>query len=98
MVGHKSGVAAFLKEANSDIYIQGCPCHLMHLTAEKASKELLLNVEEFLIDILLSGQICKEKTGIAGISNFMWIRKQEDIKACQYQMAFLGTECKELVS
>ena len=32
-------------------YYSGCPCHLIHLAAEKAAGEFPVSVEELLIDL-----------------------------------------------
>lgn len=51
MQGMGKGVAAFLKAQHPHIHLIGCACHLMHLAAEKASRVLGINVEDFLITI-----------------------------------------------
>eukprot|EP00057_Strongylocentrotus_purpuratus_P015562 XP_011670036.1 PREDICTED: SCAN domain-containing protein 3-like [Strongylocentrotus purpuratus] len=51
MLGKFKGVAAFLLKRAPSMYISGCPCHLMHLAAEKAAKRLPVRVEDLLIDI-----------------------------------------------
>ena len=51
MTGVHKGVAAYIHKQNSNVYIMGCPCHLMHLTAQKACKMLSVQVDELLIDI-----------------------------------------------
>ena len=51
MIGKKSGVASVLTEANPNIFIVGCPCHLINLAAQKAAACLPVNVDEILIDI-----------------------------------------------
>ena len=40
MIGIHSGVAAYVKKENLDIFVLGCPCHLLHLAAEKGAAEL----------------------------------------------------------
>ncbi|CAM1311870.1 Uncharacterised protein r2_g2225 [Pycnogonum litorale] len=51
MLGKHTGVAAWLKKEAPPIFISGCPCHLIHLTAEKAAKNLTVDVGHLLIDI-----------------------------------------------
>lgn len=51
MIGNKNGVAAILKKENKDLIVMGCPCHLIHLAAEKAAKSLPVAVDDVLIDI-----------------------------------------------
>ncbi|KAJ8032743.1 Zinc finger MYM-type protein 6 [Holothuria leucospilota] len=98
MVGHKSGVAAFLKEANSDIYIQGCPCHLMHLTAEKASKELLLNVEEFLIDIYYYlDKSAKRKQELQAFQTLCGLESRKILKHVSTRWLSLGLSVKRVL-
>lgn len=40
MMGDKNGVCAFVKEKNNNIFIMGCPCHLLHLATEKGANQL----------------------------------------------------------
>ena len=51
MQGLGKGVAAFLKAQNLHIYLVGCACHLINLAAERASRQLSVNIEDFLITI-----------------------------------------------
>ncbi|GAA6077908.1 zinc finger MYM-type protein 6-like [Tachysurus ichikawai] len=51
MQGFGKGVAAFLKAQHPHICLMGCPWHLIHLAAERASRELCVNVEDFLVTI-----------------------------------------------
>ena len=49
MIGANKGITKFLKDYQPEIITVGCPCHLIHLDAEKAAGEF--QVEELLIDI-----------------------------------------------
>ena len=49
MTGRNKGVIAYICEQQPHVFLQGCPCHLVHLAAEKASKQLQMSVD-FLID------------------------------------------------
>ncbi|XP_056598364.1 uncharacterized protein LOC130417080 [Triplophysa dalaica] len=51
MQGLGKGVAAFLKAQHPHIYLVGCACHLIHLAAERASRQLSVNIEDFLVTI-----------------------------------------------
>ena len=51
MVGKNKGCSKFLQDESKDLAIMGCPCHLLAIAGEKASKILPANVEELLIDI-----------------------------------------------
>lgn len=51
MTGSNKGVSAFILKENSNVYINGCPCHLLHIAAKTATKELSADVEEQLVDI-----------------------------------------------
>eukprot|EP00057_Strongylocentrotus_purpuratus_P010834 XP_011665308.1 PREDICTED: uncharacterized protein LOC105438778 [Strongylocentrotus purpuratus] len=51
MLGRHKGVAAFIQKEHSECYVVGCPCHMAHNTAEKASKALPIAIDELLIDI-----------------------------------------------
>ncbi len=51
MMGRKKGVAGFLKE-QSDIFITGCTCHLIHLTASKAAAVIKeVKIQDIFVDI-----------------------------------------------
>ena len=43
MTGRNKGVIAFIREQLPHIFLQGCPCHLVHLAAEKASRQLQIS-------------------------------------------------------
>ena len=51
MQGAGKGVAGYIKKQNPSIYILGCPCHLMHIAAERAAKELPLDLHDVLTKI-----------------------------------------------
>ena len=51
MMGIHSGVAAFVRKANPEVFVLGCPCHLLHLAAEKGAGELPVSPGEILIAI-----------------------------------------------
>ena len=52
MMGSKSGVAAFVKSAHPEIFVTGCTCHLLHLTAGKACKEIKdIDINVLMFDI-----------------------------------------------
>ncbi|XP_063966229.1 uncharacterized protein LOC135156785 [Lytechinus pictus] len=51
MLGKVKGVSAFLQKKTPSLYVAGCPCHLMHIAAERASKHLPVKIDDLLIDI-----------------------------------------------
>lgn len=51
MQGLGKVVEAFLKAQSPHIYLVGCACHLIHLAAERASRQLSVNIEDFLVTI-----------------------------------------------
>ena len=51
MMGDKNGVRAFVNEKNNNIFIMGCPCHLLHLAAEKGANQLPFSPVDLLIPI-----------------------------------------------
>lgn len=51
MLGKHKGVATLIKQKNPNTYIVGCPCHLMHLAAQKGGKCLQYQIDELLVDI-----------------------------------------------
>ena len=53
MMGRKKGVAAFVQQEFPNCFIMRCTCHLVAITARRASKHLPVSVEDLLIHILL---------------------------------------------
>ena len=51
MTGKNKGVISFIREKHSNIFLSGCPCHLIHIAAEKSAKALPVAVDELLIDV-----------------------------------------------
>ena len=51
MMGSKKGVMSYVLKKNASCKIIGCPCHMIHNTAQKAAKSMPLTVDEFLVDI-----------------------------------------------
>jgi hypothetical protein len=53
MQGLGIGVAGCIKTVQHNVYMLGCPCHLMHIAAEKGAHELPFStsVEDILVDI-----------------------------------------------
>ncbi|KAH6946853.1 hypothetical protein HPB50_015642 [Hyalomma asiaticum] len=51
MIGKKNGVAAVLKEAQENLIVVGCPCHLINLAAGKGAACLPAKFDEVLVDI-----------------------------------------------
>ena len=51
MLGKHKGVASFIHKQNTDCYVVGCPCHMIHNTAKKAAKALPIALDELLVDI-----------------------------------------------
>ena len=51
MTRNNKGVSAFIHKENPDVYLNGCPCHLLHIAAKTATKEFSVDVEEQLVDI-----------------------------------------------
>ncbi|XP_063231197.1 zinc finger MYM-type protein 6-like isoform X3 [Bacillus rossius redtenbacheri] len=51
MTGLHKGTAAFITKENPNIFVQGCACHLIHIAAQKATKELPVSIEDLLIDL-----------------------------------------------
>jgi hypothetical protein len=50
MTGRIKGVIAYMKKKHDSIYMSGCPCHLIHIAAEKASNCLPFKLDEVLVD------------------------------------------------
>ncbi|KAJ8041041.1 hypothetical protein HOLleu_15529 [Holothuria leucospilota] len=51
MMGPQRGVASFVKRENENVFILGCPCHLIHLAAEKGASQLPFSPVSLLIPI-----------------------------------------------
>ena len=51
MMGVHNGVAAFVREKNPEVYVNGCICHLLHLAAEKGAQQLPSSPVDLLIPI-----------------------------------------------
>lgn len=51
MIGVNKGVFSFCNTKNPSMILQGCSCHLIHLAAQKASSQLCVNIEQFLVQI-----------------------------------------------
>lgn len=51
MVGIHNGVAAHIRSVNPKLTLVGCPCHLIHKAADKATQELGIDVASFFTDV-----------------------------------------------
>ena len=51
MTGKYKDVAKFVADQNGSVFISGCPCHLVHIAAQKAAEKLPIKFEDLLIDI-----------------------------------------------
>ncbi|KAK7476106.1 hypothetical protein BaRGS_00032660 [Batillaria attramentaria] len=51
MVGKDKGVYGFLKRMHPEMYLSGCVCHLIHISAQKASAQLAVKIDELLVDV-----------------------------------------------
>lgn len=69
MMGIHQGVAAYIKKQNPNVFILGCPCHLLHLAAEKGAAELPFTP----VDMLISIYYYLEKSS----------KRHKDLKAAQ---------------
>ena len=72
MIGIHKGVAAHVHRQNPSVYIMGCPCHLMHLAAQKACKELPVKVDELLIYIYYYLDKSSEASSCQGVADSIW--------------------------
>lgn len=73
MTGSVKGVAAFVKGCQPSIIIQGCACHLLHLAAQRATKQLKeISIESFLVDVFYYMQKSS--------------KRKKDFKLCQKMM------------
>ena len=51
IMGIHAGVAAYVKKENPDVFVLGCPCHRLHLAAEKGACTLPFTPVDLLIKI-----------------------------------------------
>ncbi|VDI23085.1 Hypothetical predicted protein [Mytilus galloprovincialis] len=51
MTGKHKGVDKFVADQNENIYISGCPCHLVHIAAQKTAQKIPIKFEDLLVDI-----------------------------------------------
>lgn len=51
MLGKNNSVFKRIADLNPDVYPVGCACHLAHLCAKKAAKQLSVDVEQLVIDL-----------------------------------------------
>lgn len=51
MTGKYKGVSKYIQEKNSDAFVMGCYCHLIHIAAQKAAAKLPCSIDELLIDV-----------------------------------------------
>ena len=51
MMGVRNGTAAFIKKEIPHVFILGCLCHRLHLSAEKGAKQLPFSPEDMLVSI-----------------------------------------------
>ncbi|XP_071508171.1 uncharacterized protein [Diadema antillarum] len=51
IMGVHNGVAAFVRKENSQVFVHSCPCHLLHLAAEKGAQELPCSPADLLIPV-----------------------------------------------
>ncbi|CAN7981898.1 unnamed protein product, partial [Ixodes pacificus] len=96
MLGKKNGVAAVLTEANENVFIIGCPCHLIKIAAEKAASCLPGKVDEVLVDIFffITAELLR---GDAGIKNAKNREKHKLLKytCCDHcSLGFLKSSCQ----
>ena len=80
-------MAGYIKQINPHVYILESPCHLIHISAEKAAKQLPLTFEDTLINIIycLYKTSSKPSSKPQQISRIMW---QRDINE-QTQLFYL---------
>jgi hypothetical protein len=50
MSGKNKGVFGLLRKKHPDLYFAGCPCHLIHIAAEKGASCLPFSIDDALID------------------------------------------------
>ena len=51
MMGVHKGVVAHVIKKCPNVAVIGCPCHLIHLAAQRAASQLTVDIEDMLVDI-----------------------------------------------
>ena len=51
MMGVHKGVVAHVIKKCPNVAVIGCPCHLIHLAAQRAASQLSVDIEDLLVDI-----------------------------------------------
>lgn len=75
MVGRKKGVYAYMLEAHKNIYLSGCICHLIHISAAHGAACLPINVDQLLIDVFYYLERSSKRS-----ANFKHAQLQQDLK------------------
>ncbi|XP_063761556.1 uncharacterized protein LOC134879144 [Eleginops maclovinus] len=81
MQGLKAGTAGYINKKNSAVYVLGCPCHLIHLAAEKAAAQLPVSIEELLVDIYFYlDKSSKRKQGLKKFQDLCGVEMRKIVK------------------
>ena len=51
MMGINAGVAAYIKKENPNVFVLGCPCHRLHLAAEKGASTIPFSPADVLVSM-----------------------------------------------
>ena len=51
MTGCRAGVIAFFRQIVPDVFLSGCPCHLIYHAAERATTQVPFDLAELLVDV-----------------------------------------------
>ena len=97
MTGQNKGVAAFVKREHENIFVSGCTCHLLHLAASHACKELTVKLDELLIDIYYYlDKSAKRKKLLKSMQEMCDTRAHKILKHCATRWLSLETCLKRL--
>ena len=92
MTGKRKGVAAYVRREIPDVFIQGCPCHLIHLAAGRAADELTFAVDELLVDIFYYlAKSSKRKQQLHQFQELCDVKTQKILKHVATRWLSLGT-------
>ena len=81
MQGLKEGTAGYINKKNSAVYVLGCPCHLIHLAAEKAAAQLPVPIEELLVDVFFYlDKSSKRKQGLKEFQDLCGVEMRKIVK------------------
>ena len=90
-LGRHNAIKTQVQEVNNSIYINGCPCHIVHNTANKGADMFMLesgfDVEDMLVDIFYwFDKSSKEKLSLKSFFLSVTRNTAKSYKTCEYKV------------